>query len=348
MAQKLKNIDNKINPMVIEVLSPQQKNGFDCGIYALLYIKKIIEKIRKGTSPNRYENNEINSKDAEELRRNLYRQIAYELKDEENNGNKAKNTGKSNSESHKNVKTQKYSKIIDENDKNKKILEDKKSKTKIHSKDFDDKDKSKEKLDECWYFTNSQCLYSEDCNYIHKATCTEFRKTGRCDKEDCDLGHPVICKWLQSNRGCKLRGCNYFHPDATRNSQNVRHGNNFYKDPRNLRFHNSQNGGYGNNYYKNPRNFRPRAYQSGRHGNNYYKNPRNFRYSRSSRFNNNRTPIYNFRRPSYRPNDQQTYPNDIKISDTSNGNKPFLGNQISQKDLEVIKALGRMVNSQKD
>ena len=127
MAQKLKNIDNKINPIVIEVLSPQQKNGFDCGIYALLYIKKIIEKIRKGTSPNRYENNEINSKDAEELRRNLYRQIAYELKDEENNGNKAKNTGKSNSESHKNVKTQKYSKIIDENDKNKKILEDKKN-----------------------------------------------------------------------------------------------------------------------------------------------------------------------------------------------------------------------------
>ena len=80
----------------------------------------------------------------------------------------------------------------------------------------------------------------------------------------------------------------------------------------------------------------------------YYKNPRNFRYSRSSRFNNNKTPIYNFRRPSNRPNEQQTYPNDIKISDTSNGNKPFLGNQISQKDLEVIKALGRIINSQKD
>merc|ERR1712002_1353181 len=166
MAQKLKNIDNKINPLVIEVLSPQQENGFDCGIYALLYIKKIIEKIRKGTSPNRYENNEINSKDAEKLRRNLYRQIAYELKDEENNGNKAKNTGKSSSELRKDVKTQKYSKIIDENDKNKKILKDKKNETKSHSKDFDDKDKSKEKSDKCWYFTNSQCLNS-DCNYIH-------------------------------------------------------------------------------------------------------------------------------------------------------------------------------------
>ena len=127
MAKKIKSINNKINSTVIEIPSPQQNNGYDCGIYAILYIKKIVQKIRKGISPNKYESNELNSKDAEKLRMNLFKQITEELKAEENKGNKSKTPGKSNPELDKHAKTQKYSKSIDENDKSIKILEDKKN-----------------------------------------------------------------------------------------------------------------------------------------------------------------------------------------------------------------------------
>ena len=40
MAKKIKSINKEINSTVIEIPSPQQNNGYDCGIYALLYIKK--------------------------------------------------------------------------------------------------------------------------------------------------------------------------------------------------------------------------------------------------------------------------------------------------------------------
>ena len=54
----------------------------------------------------------------------------------------------------------KYSKIIDENDKNKKILGEKKTKTKIHSKEIDDNDRNKKKLEECSGFlqTANVCI----------------------------------------------------------------------------------------------------------------------------------------------------------------------------------------------
>ena len=120
MAKKIKDIDSKISSTVIEIPCPQQSNGYDCGLYAILYIKKIVEKILKGTSPNKYESDEINDNDANELRRNLYSQITQELKAEGNKGNKSKTSGKSNSKSDKNTKIQIHSKSKDDNDKNKK------------------------------------------------------------------------------------------------------------------------------------------------------------------------------------------------------------------------------------
>ena len=147
-----------------------------------------------------------------------------------------------------------------------------------------------------------------------KIPALNLKKTGICEseKEDCDLGHPDICNRLQRDSGCRLRSCNYLHPEVTRDSQNRRYRNNYYKNPKNFRF------------------------------------SKNLQERRSSRYKNNRTPRYNYRRPSYRPNDHQSYPNNIKISDTNNSNKPFLGTQLSLKELEIINALGRIINSQKD
>ena len=62
----------------------------------------------------------------------------------------------------------------------KKILKDKNMKTKTHSKSIDGNDRNKKKSEECWFFTNRQCVYRDDCNKIHKDTCTEFRKIGTC------------------------------------------------------------------------------------------------------------------------------------------------------------------------
>ena len=96
-------------------------------------------------------------------------------------------------------------------------------KTKSHSKSIDGNDRNKKKSEEFCFFTNRQCVYRDDCNKIHKDTCTEFRKTGTCEKEDCDLGHPDICNRLQRDSGCKLRRCYYLHPEVTRDTQNRRY-----------------------------------------------------------------------------------------------------------------------------
>ena len=65
MAKKIKSINNKINATVIEIQSPQKNNTYDCGIYSLLYIKKIVQKILKGKFPNKYVSNELTSHDAD-------------------------------------------------------------------------------------------------------------------------------------------------------------------------------------------------------------------------------------------------------------------------------------------
>ena len=95
MAKKIKRINNKINATVTEIQSPQQNNSYDCGIYSLLYIKEIVQKILKGKSPNKYFSNELTSHDADKLRRYLFKQITVELRDEVNKVNKPKTQGKS-------------------------------------------------------------------------------------------------------------------------------------------------------------------------------------------------------------------------------------------------------------
>ena len=150
-------------------------------------------------------------------------------------------------------------------------------KTKTHSKSIDGNDRNKKKLEECWHHTNRQCVYRDDCDKIHKDTCTEFKKTGICEKEDCDLGHPDICNRLQRDGRCTLRSCYYLHPEVTRDTKNGRYRSNNYKNPKNFRF------------------------------------SKKLQECRTTRYNNNQMPRYNYRRASYRPNDHQSYPNNIKI-----------------------------------
>merc|ERR1711888_225978 len=180
MAKKIKDIDSKISSTVIEIPCPQQGNGYDCGLYAILYIKKIVEKILKGISPNKYESGEINDNDANELRRNLYNQIMQELKVERKKGIESKNSGESKPKSDKNTKRQ------------------------THNKSMDDEDKNKNKLEECWHYTNRQCRYRENCDKLHKDICTDFKRTGICENKDFYLGHPDLCKRIQSDNRCNL------------------------------------------------------------------------------------------------------------------------------------------------
>merc|ERR1712121_448389 len=143
---------------------PQQNNSYDCGIYSLLYIKGIVQKILKRNSLNIYANNEITDHDADKLRRDMCKQIITKIRDEENKGkgNKPKTRGRSYSESEKKKNTQKFSKNITEN--------------KTHNRTIDDIDRNKKKSDECWYYTNRKCVYGDDCDRVHKDTCLEYKK----------------------------------------------------------------------------------------------------------------------------------------------------------------------------
>ena len=174
MAKKLKMINNKINATVTEIQCPQQNNSYDCGIYSLLYIKGIVQKILKGNSPNIYAKNEITDHDADKLRRDMYKQITTKIRDEESKGkdkgNKPKTRGRSYSESEKNKNTQKFSKNITEKKK------DKNTENKTHNRTIDDIDRNKKKSDECWYYTNRKCVYGDDCDRVHKDTCLEYKK----------------------------------------------------------------------------------------------------------------------------------------------------------------------------
>ena len=108
---------------------------------------------------------------------NLFKQISHELKAEGNKGNKSITPGKSKSKSDKNMKIQ------------------------IHTKSIDDNDKNKKNLEECWYFTNRQCKYRDDCNKL-KDICTDIKTTGICRNKDCDLGHPELCDRLLTDGRC--------------------------------------------------------------------------------------------------------------------------------------------------
>ena len=148
-----------------------------------------------------------------------------------------------------------------------------------------------------------------------KIPALSIKKRGICEKVDCDLGHPVFCNRLTRVGGCTLRLCFYFHPENSQHSRDI------------------QNGSYRNNNYKNPKNFR------------FSRKPRECRFVR---YNDIQTPRYNYRRPSYRPHDHQSYPNNIKITDSNNSNKDFLGTQLSPKEIQIIQALGKIIINQKD
>ena len=120
---------------------------------------------------------------------------------------------------------------------------------------------------------------------------------------------------LTRDCGCTLCYCFFLHPEMSRNTRDT---------------------------------------QSGRYRSNNYKNLKNFRFSRKSlehrfvRYNDIQTPRYNYRRPSYRPHDHQSYPNIIKITDSNNSNNDFLGTQLSPKEIQITQALGKIIGNQKD
>ena len=76
LANKLNQIDKKFftNKMK-EIDSPKQVNNFDCGIYVILYIVKITEKIINKENTNKLK---IEPKEAGEYRKLLKECINYE------------------------------------------------------------------------------------------------------------------------------------------------------------------------------------------------------------------------------------------------------------------------------
>ena len=73
MANKLNKIEkNTFQKKVKEVECPRQNNGYDCGIYTILMIEKILGKIKENGN---IESININPKEAEEYRDYLRKEV---------------------------------------------------------------------------------------------------------------------------------------------------------------------------------------------------------------------------------------------------------------------------------
>ena len=55
LIHKISYADSRFNHFQENVKPPQQKNGYDCGPYIMLFANKIADNLVKGAYPNHYE-----------------------------------------------------------------------------------------------------------------------------------------------------------------------------------------------------------------------------------------------------------------------------------------------------
>ena len=77
LIRKISSADSRFSHFQIKIKSPQQKNGYDCGPYIMLFANKIADNLIKGTEPNHYE---VSENEASGYRRELKDKIHLEMK----------------------------------------------------------------------------------------------------------------------------------------------------------------------------------------------------------------------------------------------------------------------------
>ena len=74
---KISSADSNFSISKTNVKSPQQKNGYDCGPYIMLFANKIADNLKKGTNPNNFE---VSEHEASGYRKELREKILLEMK----------------------------------------------------------------------------------------------------------------------------------------------------------------------------------------------------------------------------------------------------------------------------
>ena len=164
MAKASKNFKDRIT----NIESPQQKNGYDCGTYVIMYANSIAENIINNALLNEIE---VKIDDVTTTRKSIYNYIKEKkelLVGEKKNENREEN-------------------------KNKKHMEEvEKIKDKIPEK----------KADVCGRWVNYNCWKGRDCTFMHPILCESDVYRTACRKDKCDLYHPQVCSTNSRGKVC--------------------------------------------------------------------------------------------------------------------------------------------------
>ena len=179
-----------------------QTNGFDCGIYALMFSERILKNMEEDKEPTNVGKYMC---DARNYRKMLRKNI--EEKDKLNEDPEQEDP------EHIfewiDMKAKEVRKRTDEMVKNGK--------------------KEEEKRKECWHYTNKICIFGNKCRNKHKEHCREWRENGYCNNKNCELGHARICRDIYETGRCNRERCRYFHPINLRNHNRQNTGRSDYK-----------------------------------------------------------------------------------------------------------------------
>ena len=196
----------------------QQKNGYDCGPYTLLFAEKLIQKIIKGedisTTSIQVEIDEV-----KRCRLNLQNMIKNRIKAQgegNKDSNKHKDKGKDGntrqSPSSGNEGDARKGKTLGDNNNTNGNNGDKGSDKSNRNGSTNNNNMGKGNNLPCWHHNYRICKFGIKCTKTHKPVCEQYKDYGDCRDLNCKLLHQKLCRQYFSLGYCTNNKCWYTHP----------------------------------------------------------------------------------------------------------------------------------------
>ena len=242
-------------PPLVEVNCQRQTNGYDCGIFIMMYMATIMKNIVNG---RKVDDDKDIPYHADELRQLLLTALKLEidrrnytwdkrniidLMEELKKGKIEKEKENADEEKREKEKMEKEKEVI------KKAIESLCNKDTIRSSwsNVNNKEGSVAKKEDntrnnhdnnnridkrngmsnernrprkpCWYYKNDGCRNGENCRFEHPKICNVWYEQGRCEgvNGDCEMIHPKICA---KRKHCTDGSCLYIHPRGMKKANN--------------------------------------------------------------------------------------------------------------------------------
>ena len=242
-------------PPLVEVNCQRQTNGYDCGIFIMMYMATIMKNIVNG---RKVDDDKDIPYHADELRQLLLTALKLEidrrnytwdkrniidLMEELKKGKIEKEKENADEEKREKEKKEKEKEVIEKaieslcnkytirsswsNVNNKEGSVAKKKDNIRNNHDNNNRiDKRNGMSNEgnrprkpCWYYKNDGCRNGENCRFEHPKICNVWYEQGRCDgvNGDCEMIHPKICA---KRKHCTDGSCLYIHPRGMKKANN--------------------------------------------------------------------------------------------------------------------------------